>query len=100
MPDHDSAPTISASRRAGRPGTRSWRTVAEPVHAEGPASGDNPAYVAWLVGESMLHDAVETGRQLTGLGAMWQNSYALPDPRAAVRAASVWYTAYPTSLVI
>ena len=105
MPELDpaptsSAPTISASRRTGRPGTRSWRTVSEPVPVEGPATGDNPAYVAWLVSESMLHDATETGRQLTGLGAMWQNSYALPDPRAAVRAASVWYTAYPTSLVV
>jgi trehalose synthase len=72
--------------------------VPEPDH-RGPATADNPAYIAWLVSQSMLQDAVETGRQLTGTGAMWQNSYAVPDPRAAVRIASVWYTAYPTSLI-
>ena len=99
MPELDSAPTISASRRSGRPGTRPWRSAAETPGVDGPATADNPSYVAWLVAESMLHDAVETGRQLTGLGAMWQNSYSLPDPLAAVRAASVWFTAYPTSLV-
>lgn len=30
---------------------------------------------------------------------MWQNPYAKPQPRRAVRRASVWYTSYPTSLV-
>ena len=98
MPELDSAPTISASRTSGRPGTRSSRAV-DGIPVDGPATAENPAYVGWLVSESMLHDAVETGRQLTGLGAMWQYSYALPDPRAAVRTASVWFTAYPASLV-
>ena len=59
--------------------------------------GRNPAYVAWLEQQSMLHDATQLGRQLAGHAAMWANPYANPDPRAAVRQASVWFTAYPIS---
>jgi len=59
--------------------------------------GRNPAYVAWLEQQSMLHDATMLGRQLAGHAAMWANPYANPDPRAAVRQASVWFTAYPIS---
>ena len=59
--------------------------------------GRNPAYVAWLERQSMLHDATMLARQLAGHAAMWANPYANPDPRAAVRQASVWFTAYPIS---
>lgn len=59
--------------------------------------GRNPAYVDWLEQQSMLHDATVLGRQLAGHHAMWTGPYAHPDPRAAVRQASVWYTAYPLS---
>jgi trehalose synthase len=30
---------------------------------------------------------------------MWQNPYATPSPRGAVETASVWFTAYPLSLI-
>jgi trehalose synthase len=107
MPDSDfttsavTSPTARPTRASSRPVTRSHRTAAtvDPGQQLGPADASNPDYVAWLVAESMLHDAVETGRQLTGYGAMWQNSYARPDPVAAVRIASVWFTAYPGSLI-
>ncbi len=113
MRDDDSPTTVMTanpaaqrpSRPTSRPVTRTWRTSGAGTDtdavedARGTATADNPDYVAWLVSESMLHDAVETGRQLTGHGAMWQNSYARPDPQAAVRIASVWFTAYPTSLI-
>jgi trehalose synthase len=80
--------------------TRSWRSAERrDVPTEAPATGANPAYVDWLVSESMLHDAVETGRQLSGYASLWQNAYGQPDPRAAVRTAAVWFTAYPASLV-
>ncbi len=59
--------------------------------------GRNPAYIDWLEQQSMLHDATALGRQLAGHHAMWANPYAHPDPREAVRQASVWYTAYPLS---
>ncbi|MBK8462269.1 MAG: maltose alpha-D-glucosyltransferase [Nigerium sp.] len=61
--------------------------------------GRNPAYVRWLVDQSMLGDARTLGRQLAGHHMMWQNPFARPDPRAAVRQASVWFAAYPLSMV-
>ncbi|MGV9803759.1 maltose alpha-D-glucosyltransferase [Mycobacterium sp. NPDC003449] len=66
---------------------------------DGPATGDNPAYVSWLLSQSMLADANEIGQQFSGQGSMWQNPYATPGPRGAVDTASVWFTAYPLSLI-
>ena len=63
------------------------------------ADGRNRAYVEWLVDQSMLADATTLGRQLAGHHLMWANAYAAPNPRAAVEQASVWYTAYPLSLM-
>lgn len=66
---------------------------------DGKAAGDNPAYVSWLVSQSMLADANEISQQFSGQGSMWQNPYATPNARAAVDTASVWFTAYPLSLI-
>lgn len=66
---------------------------------DGPAAGDNPAYVSWLLSQSMLADANEISQQFSGQGSMWQNPYAEPNPRNAVETASVWFTAYPLSLI-
>ena len=65
----------------------------------GKPSGDNALYVSWLAEQSMLADAVEFGRQFSGQGSMWQNPFANPDPRAAIEKASVWFTAYPISMI-
>jgi len=65
----------------------------------GKASGDNALYVSWLAEQSMLADAIEFGRQFSGQGSMWQNPFANPDPRAAIEKASVWFTAYPISMI-
>jgi trehalose synthase len=65
----------------------------------GKAVGSNPAYVEWLVSESMLADAGEIARQFSGQPSMFQNPYANPDPRAAIEKASVWFTAYPISMI-
>ncbi|MBI1378713.1 MAG: maltose alpha-D-glucosyltransferase [Frankiales bacterium] len=92
--------TSRPSRASSRPVTSRVRPPdTEELIGRGEPVAANPDYVAWLVSESMLGDAVETGRQLTGHGAMWQNAFARPDPQAAVRTASVWYTSYPTSLI-
>jgi trehalose synthase len=106
MVDQDIAanhPPTPSPRPQGRPVTRPWRTDADSAapdpETRGEATADNPAYLDWLVRESMLHDAIETSRQLSGYASMWQNSFGTPDPRAAVRTAAVWYTAYPASLV-
>jgi hypothetical protein len=69
------------------------------VGQSGDATGTNPAYVAWLLSQSMLEDANMIGRQFSGHGSMWQNPFASPDPRHAVETASVWFTAYPISLI-
>ena len=67
--------------------------------ASQPATSENSTYVEWLVNQSMLHYAKDIARQLSGTGVMWQNPFARPDPRAAVDTASVWFTAYPISLI-
>ena len=73
--------------------------VRRSVTRDGPANGENPAYVSWLLSQSMLADANEISQQFSGQGSMWQNPYADPNPRAAVATASVWFTAYPLSLI-
>jgi trehalose synthase len=79
--------------RVKSPFTR--RSVAQ----DGPARADNPAYVSWLLSQSMLADANQISQQFSGQGSMWQNPYATPSPRGAVETASVWFTAYPLSLI-
>ncbi len=61
--------------------------------------GGNQAYVAWLLEQSMLGDAAAFATHFSGQGSMWQNPYANPDPRAAIEKASVWFTAYPISMI-
>jgi len=63
------------------------------------ASGTNPAYVEWLVRQSMLKDADVLSRTLSGQPSMWQNPYARPDARRATDTSDVWFTAYPLSLI-
>ena len=55
--------------------------------------------MSWLLSQSMLADANTISRQFSGQGGMWQNPFANPDPRHAVESASVWFTAYPISLI-
>ena len=55
--------------------------------------------MAWLTDQSMLADATEFAKQFSGQGSMWQNPFADPDPRAAIEKASVWFTAYPISMI-
>jgi len=101
MTDLDAAavPTASTQHGPGRPSTLSLDPDAHAAVPSGPASADNPEYVDWLVRGSMLRSATLTAGQLSGTGVMWQRSYSMPDPKAAVRTASVWFTAYPASLI-
>ena len=69
------------------------------VRKDGAPDGTNPTYVSWLLNQSMLADANTISRQFSGQSNMWQNPYANPDPRHAVESASVWFTAYPISLI-
>jgi trehalose synthase len=63
------------------------------------ADASNPSYVEWLKRQSMLGDAEVLARGLSGQPSMWRNPYAQPDARRAIRSASVWFTAYPISLI-
>ena len=47
----------------------------------------------------MLEDAKRFATLFSGQGSMWQNPFANPDPRAAIEKASVWFTAYPISMI-
>ena len=91
---HEARPK-SLRHRARVRSTVRRRSVAQ----DGPATGENPAYVGWLENQSMLSHANELARQFSGQGSMWQNPYANPGPRQAVETASVWFTAYPISLI-
>jgi trehalose synthase len=84
----------SFRRRQTRP-----RATAAEINRLGPAKGENRKYVDWLLRRSMLRSARTTARQYSGTAIMWRNPYSSPRPRAAVRAASVWFTAYPLSLI-
>ncbi|MBB5633421.1 trehalose synthase [Cryobacterium mesophilum] len=63
------------------------------------AVASNPSYISWLKRQSMLRDADALSRALSGQPSMWRNPYARPDARKAIRTASVWFTAYPISLI-
>lgn len=45
----------------------------------------------------MLHHADLVAPQYSGVGTMWQQPYAIPQPHAAAATASVWFTAYAPS---
>ena len=71
------------------------RSFADPRAAD----ASNPSYVEWLKRQSMLGDSDVLSRGLSGQPSMWRNPYARPDARRAIRTASVWFTAYPISLI-
>jgi trehalose synthase len=55
--------------------------------------------VTWLVQHSMLHHARQLTTRYAGQARLWQRPYARARPRAAAALASVWFTAYPASIV-
>jgi maltose alpha-D-glucosyltransferase/alpha-amylase len=56
-------------------------------------------YVGWLEDRSMLAAARRQADQISGQGVQWQSPYGDPQPRAAVRRASVWLLDYPGSVI-
>jgi trehalose synthase len=82
-----------------RPRARLRGAQATPAEKLGEPIGANPSYVTWLRQESMLNDANDIAKQFSGRGSMFQNPFARPDPRAAIETASVWFTAYPISVM-
>jgi trehalose synthase len=56
-------------------------------------------YVNWLLDRSMLQCARSLAKRYVGQGRFWSNQYAEARPRAASAVASVWFTAYPASII-
>ncbi|MEX3772796.1 maltose alpha-D-glucosyltransferase [Pseudomonas sp. MYb118] len=56
-------------------------------------------HVDWLVEQSMLHAARQRAKLYSGQGRLWQQPYAQTRPRDASALASVWFTAYPASII-
>ncbi|WP_338474949.1 maltose alpha-D-glucosyltransferase [Pseudomonas khavaziana] len=59
----------------------------------------NNDHVNWLVQQSMLHAARQRAKLYSGQGRLWQQPYAHTRPRDASALSSVWFTAYPASIV-
>ncbi|EJL04399.1 MULTISPECIES: maltose alpha-D-glucosyltransferase [Pseudomonas] len=56
-------------------------------------------HVDWLVEQSMLAAARKRAKLYSGQGRLWQQPFAHTRPRDASALASVWFTAYPASIV-
>src|SRR6185503_3390618 len=64
-----------------------------------PAADPAKADVAWLEERSMLHQADVAARGVSGKSVQWRHRYGDPQPREAVRHASVWLLDYPGSVI-
>jgi trehalose synthase len=60
---------------------------------------DEQAYVDWLRGQSMLEAGHRLAGRFSATAGTSHNPFAIPNPRAAVEKASVWFTAYPMSMI-
>jgi len=56
-------------------------------------------YIQWLVDQSMLHAAKQRALHYAGQARLWQRPFAEARPRDASAIASVWFTAYPASII-
>ncbi|MGN8273566.1 maltose alpha-D-glucosyltransferase [Pseudomonas sp. SMN5] len=56
-------------------------------------------HVDWLVEQSMLGAARKRAKLYSGQGRLWQQPYAHTRPRDASALSSVWFTAYPASII-
>src|SRR3712207_2599730 len=88
-----------ARPRPLKPRARMRRRFWRRSEHHGRPHGGNQAYVDWLRDQSMLGDAAAFATNFSGQSSMWQNPFAKPNPRAAIEKASVWFTAYPISMI-
>ena len=66
---------------------------------QSPRPAAAPAEVRWLEEHSMLRQARDAAAAVSGRPEQWRHPYATPQPREAVRHASVWLLDYPGSVV-
>lgn len=63
------------------------------------SSVESADYIQWLESRSMLYQAEQLSRAISGKSVQWRKPYARPRPRDFVRAASVWFTGYPQAII-
>src|SRR5438045_1208358 len=68
-------------------------------HADGQQSKPAGDEFKWLEDHSMLRQAREAAALVSGRADQWRHPYGTPQPRQAVRHASVWLLDYPGSVV-
>ena len=56
-------------------------------------------YIKWLESRSMLYQADQLSDYIAGKSLQWRHAYGRPRPQDFVRAASVWFTSYPKSII-
>ena len=56
-------------------------------------------YVSWLQEKSMLADASRISEQFSGIADVWQSPFATPNPTVVMGKSSIWFTAYPISMI-
>ncbi|WP_426502479.1 maltose alpha-D-glucosyltransferase [Dactylosporangium sp. McL0621] len=61
------------------------------------AGGDD--YVEWLQDRSMLAKAERISGGFSGVPGVWQTPFGNPNPAAVMGRSSVWFTAYPPSMI-
>jgi trehalose synthase len=104
---------VRRERRCGRRGLWVVRRQGEPSYAgpwPGPTaygtgrvvsepSSGRKDYVSWLQQQSMLADASRIAGRFSGIADVWQSPFATPNPTAVMAKSSVWFTAYPISMI-
>jgi maltose alpha-D-glucosyltransferase/alpha-amylase len=73
-------------------------SVPQPPSPPGVLPADS-SYLAWLEERSMLRQAGDEARKVSGHPVQWRHPYGKPQPLRAVRHASVWLLDYPGSVI-
>lgn len=73
--------------------------AAHPSFSTGNPPKADDAEVRWLEERSMLAQARDAAATVSGKPVQWQHRYGEPQPREAVKHASVWLLDYPGSVV-
>jgi trehalose synthase len=69
------------------------------VVSERASEREDGDYVSWLEEKSMLADASKITGQFSGIADVWQSPFATPNPTAVIGKSTVWFTAYPISVI-
>lgn len=69
------------------------------AHTSHPSQPPDDEEIRWLLEHAMLEQGAAISRRYSANGALWRRPYAASQPRAAAAMASVWFTAYPNSII-